>query len=218
MRVHVLRFDIWLCLALSFLIASGLGKLAEQILPQKYEEYQEEHKVEVNEVGGIADSTIYRAQNIEDLLSHETFTVVSKGIEYKNRGAGYYKGMYLYALTLPSGELVAARINSDSVVFDGESIYDKKNTTLPVGRVMKADLKEEPYFINQIEYKEKLSRTDFYIDMVGEAEIVSSEAFIDTPVLIIEVFTTLILFPLFHALGSHFGLFPYFFKPKEGVE
>ena len=69
--------------------------------------------------------------------------------------------MYLYALTLPSGELVAARINSDSVVKEGDSIYSGNNI-LPVGKVVMANLTEDEYFINQIEYKEKLSRTDFY--------------------------------------------------------
>jgi len=96
----------------------------------------------------------------------------------------------------------------------GDSIYTS-NTTLPVGKIIMADLKEEPYFIDQIEYKEKLSRTDFYIDMVGEAEILSEESFIDTPILLIELVTTILLFPVFHAIGSHFGIFPYFFEPKE---
>ncbi|MCI8575515.1 MAG: hypothetical protein HFI09_03505 [Bacilli bacterium] len=214
MRIRPLRFDIWLCLTLGFLLGLGFGKIAEKILPQKYEEYKEEHKVNKGEIGGIADSSVFRAQNVEDLLTHETFTVISKGIQYKNRGAGYYKGMYLYALTLPSGELVAARINSDSVTFDDESIYSSQ-ATLPVGQIIKADLKEEKYFIDQIEYKEKLSRTDFYIDMVGGAEIMSSEAFIDTPIIIIELLTTLIAFPIIHAIGSRFGIFPYFFEPKE---
>lgn len=214
MRVRLLRFDIWLSLLLSFGLGLGLGKIAEHILPEKYEEYQEEHKVDSGEIGGIAKDDVFRAQNVEDLLKHDTFTVVSKGIQYKNRGAGYYQGMYLHALTLPSGELVAARINSDSVTFDGDSIYSS-NTTLPVGRIIQADLKADTYFINQIEYKEKLSRTDFYIDMVGEAEILSSEAFIDTPILLIELVTTLVTFPIFHAIGSRLGIFPYFFEPKE---
>ncbi len=214
MRVRILRFDIWLCLMLGFLCGLGLGKIASIYLPEKYEEYKKDHKVDENEIGGIADNTVFRAQSVDDLLTHETFTVISKGIQYKNRGAGYYKGMYLHALTLPSGELVAARINSDSITFDGDSIYTS-NTTLPVGKIIMADLKEEPYFIDQIEYKEKLSRTDFYIDMVGEAEILSEESFIDTPILLIELITTILLFPVFHAIGSHFGIFPYFFEPKE---
>lgn len=214
MRVRILRFDIWACLALGFLLALGVEKIALNILPSKYEEYKEEHKVSQNQIGGLATEDIYRAQNVNDLLNHEVFTVVSKGIQYKNRGAGYYQGMYLYALTLPSGELVAARINSDSVVKEGDSIYSGNNI-LPVGKVVMANLTEDEYFINQIEYKEKLSRTDFYIDMVGEAEIVNSETFIDTPIILMQLVTILISFPIFHTIGSKLGIFPYFFEPRS---
>lgn len=213
MRYRTLRFDIWVCLALGVLLGMGFGKIAEKILPEKYEEYKADHKVDTGFVGGIANDDIFRAQNIEDLLNHETFTVVSKGIEYKNRGAGYYKGMYLQALTLPSGELIAARINSDSVIH-GEDIYTG-NTILPVGKIIYADLNEEDYFIHQIEYKEKLSRHDFYIDMVGDAEIVSEETFIETPIILLQLATVLITFPIFHSIGSKWGIFPYFFEPKE---
>ena len=165
-RYHILRFDIWLCLALSVLIAFGAGKIANKILPEKYEEHKAEHIVDAGEIGEVADDTVFRAQNIEDLLSHDTFTVISPGIEYRNRGAGYYNGMYLYQLTLPSGEMVAARINADSVVNDGE--YFSGNSTLPVGRIVKADLAEEKTFLEQIEFKTPLDRKDFYIDMVGK--------------------------------------------------
>jgi len=214
MRVRILRFDIWACLALGFLLGLGVEKIALKILPSKYEEYKEEHKVSQDQIGGVATDNIYRAQNVNDLLNHEVFTVVSKGIQYKNRGAGYYQGMYLYALTLPSGELVAARINSDSVVKEGDSIYSGNNI-LPVGKVVMANLTEDEYFINQIEYKEKLSRTDFYIDMVGEAEIVNSETFIDTPIILMQLVTILISFPIFHTIGSKLGIFPYFFEPRS---
>lgn len=215
-RYHILRFDIWLCLALSVLLAFGAGKIANKILPEKYEEHKAEHIVDAGEIGGIADDTVFKAQNIDDLLSHDTFTVVSPGIEYRNRGAGYYNGMYLYQLTLPSGEMVAARINGDSVVNDGE--YFSGNSTLPVGRIVKADLTEEQTFLEQIEFKTPLDRKDFYIDMVGEAEIASEESFIETPVIIIQLITVLITFPIFHLIGAKLGIFPYILPPKKKKE
>lgn len=88
MRYHNLRYDIWLCLLFSVLLAMGTAKIANNILADKYEQHKEEHKVEIGEIGGKADETIFRAQNIEDLLTHDTFTVVSPGIEYRNKGAG----------------------------------------------------------------------------------------------------------------------------------
>ena len=214
MRYHNLRYDIWLCLLFSVLLAMGADKIASKVLSQKYEEHKASHKVDVGEVGGVADENIFRAQNIEDLLSHDTFTVTSPGIEYRNKGAGYYKGYYLYALTLPSGEKVAARINGDSVTSDSDSIYSG-TSTLPVGRIIKEDITKEKTFIEQIEYKEPLDRKDFYIDMVGEAEIQSEESFIEGPIILIQLLTVLITFPIFHSIGSKIGIFPYFFAPKN---
>lgn len=217
MRRQSLRFDMWLCLLLSFLVSLGTEKIAKSYFEKKYEDHKEEHKVENGEIGGIAGEDIFRAQTIEDLLSHNTFTVVSPGIEYRNKGAGYYKGMYLYTLTLPSGEKVAARINSDSVVHEGD-MYSKGDSILPVGRLIHEDLTQDSYFINQIEYKEPLDRKDFYIDMVGEAAIASAEDFVDTKVLMVQLLTIVITFPIFHTIGSKLGIFPYFFAPKEKKE
>lgn len=214
MRYHHLRFDIWLCLLFSVLLAMGAEKIANKFLVQKYEVHKEEHKVGMGEIGGKATEEVFRAQNIEDLLSHDTFTVISPGIEYRNKGAGYYKGMYLYALTLPSGEKVAARINNESVESDGDSIFSG-NSTLPVGRIIKEDLSKDTYFIEQIEHKESLTRKDFYIDMVGKAEIASEESFIEGPIILIQLLTVLFTFPIFHTIGSKIGIFPYFFAPKN---
>lgn len=217
MRYHILRFDIWLCLLLSVLLSLIPANILKKTLPEKYEDYKEEHKVDVGNIGGKADENTYRAQNIEDLLTHDTFTIVSKGIEYKNRGSGYYKGMYLHAVTLPSGERVAARINSDSVTTDGDSIYTG-NSTLPVGKIIKEDLTKEETFINQIEFKEPLTTTDFYIDMVGEAEIYSEEYYIETPIMLSQIITVIIAFPLFHMIGSKLGIFPYIIAPRKKRE
>ncbi len=217
MRYHILRFDIWLCLLLSVLLSLIPANILKKTLPEKYENYKEEHKVDVGNIGGKADENTYRAQNIEDLLTHDTFTIVSKGIEYKNRGSGYYKGMYLHAVTLPSGERVAARINSDSVTTDGDSIYTG-NSTLPVGKIIKEDLTKEETFINQIEFKEPLTTTDFYIDMVGEAEIQSEEYYIEMPIMFSQIITVIIAFPLFHMIGSKLGIFPYIIAPRKKRE
>ena len=94
MRRQSLRFDIWLCLLLSFLISLGTEKIAKSILDKKYEEHKEEHKVATDEIGGIAGDEIFRAQNIEDILSHETFTVVYTGILYIKKRSRYQKRKY----------------------------------------------------------------------------------------------------------------------------
>lgn len=214
MRRRYLRFDVWLCLLFAYLVSLGTTAVANKLLPKMYEEHKEEHQVADGEVGGVADDSLFRAQSVDDLLSHDLFTIVSSGIAYRNEGSGFYDGMYLYSVELPSGERVAARINNDSVVTDGDSIFTG-NSTLPVGRVVKEDLGADETFLGQIEYSDPLDRTDFYVDMVGEAEIQSEESFVDTPVLLVQLLTIFLTFPVFHALGAKLGLFPYFFAPRK---
>lgn len=214
MRYYRLRFDIWICLAIGFIISFGTGKITENMVSKKYESYVKEHTVESGKVGGIANETIFRAQNIEDLLSHETFTIISPGIEYRNKGAGYYKNKYMQAVTLPSGERVAALINEESVQHSKESIYNG-DSILPVGKVVYEDLTKDTYFINQIEYKESLSRTDFYIDMIGNGGKLTQEDYIKRPSLMVQIATIVLCFIFFHTIGSKIGIFPSFFSFKK---
>lgn len=161
----------------------------------------------------MAGDDVFRAQSVEDLLRHDTFTVVSPGIEYRNRGAGYYGNWYMQALTLPSGELVAAVYNLDSVQIEGS--YYTGEATLPVGRVVFEDLTENETFLHQIEFKEPLSRRDFYVDMMGTGGKVSQEDYGKPIVLSVQLVVTILFFPIFHALGATIGIFPYFFPPKN---
>ncbi len=220
MRYHALRFDIWLCLALGFLLSLGTVKIANSLLPQKYEQYVEDHTVADGDVGGIADTTVFRAQSIDDLLSHDIFTVVSHGIKYRNEGAGYFGSYYMYSLQLPSGERVAAIYNHDSVQQSGSSLTSGDNI-LPVGRVVFEDLTTSETFLNQIEYGDRpLSRYDFYVDMCGNGGKVSEDTYSENATLFVQMLTVIIAFPLLHMLGSKLGIFPSFFnfKKKEKSE
>lgn len=167
------------------------------------------------EVGGPAGEELSRAQSVEDLLSQDTFTVISPGIEFRNRGGGYYQGKYFQALTLPSGELVAAWINSDSILEEGGSDYYSSDKILPVGRVVYADLEEESTFLDQIEHSKPLSRHDLYVDMVGESAIIDESQVTETSVLMTQLITIAVLLPIFHMIGSKLGLFPAYFVSKK---
>ena len=171
MRVRRVRFDIWLCMLLAFGVSLGAAKVTEWIVPHFYQEYTEEHKVADGDIGGLAGADIPRVQTVEELLREEKFTIVSPGIEYRNRGAGYHNGVYTYSVTLPSGELVAAVINMENVQQEGE--YYTSDHILPVGKVVYDDLTKDKAFLQQIQYGGELSRTDFYIDMRGEGGTVS---------------------------------------------
>ena len=218
MRYTRMRFDIWLCLLLAFAVSLGTVKLTELVLPSLYQRHVEEHTVADGDIGGKAGPEVFRAQSVADLLSHDTFTILSDGIEYCNRGGGYYGSHYMNAVTLPSGELVAAVINSDSVQSEGD--YFSGVNTLPVGRVVYENLENSGSFLHQIEYSEPLSRHDFYIDMLGGDGKAAQEDYAQRYTGTVQVITILVCFPLFHSLGAKLGLFPFFFapRPKKGEE
>lgn len=215
-RHYILRYDIWICLALACLASLGVEALVKSSREVAYEDHKAEHIVESGEIGGLATAETFRAKSIKDLETHDTFTVISPGIEYRNRGAGYYNGMYLYALTLPSGEIVAARINTENVTkVNPDDSYFTGDTILPVGRLVTADLKDHETFLHQIEFKEPLSRHDFYIDMVGATAIANEEDFIEAPALFAQILTIVTVFAILHFIGSKIGLFPAFFTKKK---
>lgn len=214
-----LSFDAWVCLALAFVVALGVGFVAEKLAVRNYAQQVEEHKPVDGQIGGQAGEDVFRAQSVDDLLAHDTFTVVSPGIQYRNRGSGFYDGRYFQALTLPSGELVAAWINGESVQFTGEDIFSGDNI-LPLGRVVMEDLTGNQTFLDQIQHSEPLSRTDFYVDMVGDTAVMDEEQATQTPKIVAQVVTVLVLFPVFHMLGSKLGLWEAYFsfrkkKPSE---
>ena len=217
MRYHHLRFDIWLCLLFSLIISYIPVTIIDTTMSKKYDSYVKEKTALDGEIGGKANSKVFKAQNIEDLISHDTFTVISPGIEYRNKGAGYFKNYYLYALTLPSGERVAARINTESVISSSDSIYSGESI-LPVGKIVYEDLSKNKTFLSQIEYSKPLDRKDFYIDMVVNASRISKDDYVGIPKLLAQLLTIVISFPIFHSIGSKLGIFPYFFAPKKKKE
>lgn len=213
MRYRRMRIDVLICMGLAFLVSMGTGWLAEQVCAITYPSYVEAHTAAAGEVGGVAGDEVFRAQNVEDLLTHEEFTVLSHGIEYRNRSGGYYGGSYFNMLTLPSGELVAAHINNEGIQYDGEFYTAEK--TLPVGRVVWENLSGDPTFLDQIQHNEKLSRTDFYIDMMGNGGALNLESYSGGPKAAVQIITWIVCFPFLHALGARLGVFPYFFVPKK---
>ena len=217
-RRRLLPFDVWVCLGLSLLMAWGAGAVAQRIANTRYQVHVQAHAPVAGEVGGAAGPEVVRVRSVEELLRCEEFTVVSPGIEYRNRGGGYYKGRYCYAVTLPSGERVAAWVNGDSVQEEGGSDYYSSDKILPVGRVVYEDLEADPAFLGQIEFKEPLSRHDFYIDMVGQTAVASQEQVLDVSKMMTQIVTVAVCFPLFHAGGAKLGLWGYYFPPKKKQE
>ena len=214
MRRRILPIDAYICLTLSVLIALGTGYIAGRVAEVAYEKELEAHQAVAGEIGGRADETVFRAQSVDDLLSHDTFTIVSHAYHYRNEGAGYYGNYYLYNVELPNGERVAARVNDDSVQFTSDSVYNG-DSILPLGQVVWEDLTKSEAFLNQIEFGKPLTRKDFYVDMVGNTGVLSADLALETPKIVTQVLTVFICFPIFHAIGSKLGIFPPYFAPKK---
>ena len=214
MRRRILPIDAVICIALSLLIAQGTGYVASRIAETAYEKELEEHQAVDGEIGGRADETIFRAQSIDDQLSHDTFTIVSHGIHYRNEGAGFYNNYYLYNVELPNGERVAARVNDESVLSMGDSMFSG-DSILPLGQVVWEDLTKNETFLNQIETVNPLTRKDFYVDMVGDTGVLAADLALETPKLVTQGLTVFIFFPIFHVIGSKLGIFPPYFAPKK---
>lgn len=214
MRRRILPIDAYICLVLSFLVSFGTGCIAGRVAEMVYVQKAENHHAAAGEIGGPADETVFRAQSVDDLLSHDTFTIVSHGVHYRNEGAGFYRSYYLYSVELPNGERVAARVNDESVQSTGDSYYSG-DSILPLGQVVWEDLTQDEMFLNQIESHDPLTRRDFYVDMVGNTEILAADLALETPKIVTQVLTVFICFPIFHAIGSKLGIFPPYFSPKK---
>ena len=216
----VVGWDSSACFTLACLTAWLVGEGARAVADTTYVRFVEEHMVAEGEVGGIAGEDVFRAESIDDLLENDTFTVISPGMQYTNMGAAHYEvspGEYIHLrlLQLPSGEIVAAHINSDNVQRQGEAHVDEVSI-LPVGCVVQGDLTQDQEFMETIRhFSHSLSRTDFYVDMVGNGTTMGQEQYSDWPATVAFLITLAIMFPLLHALGARIGLWGYYFPHKE---
>lgn len=214
MRRYVhLRSDIVICILLGFVVSLGTAQLIRLVLPVLYEGYVEKNTIAENNVGGPAGEDVFRAQSVDDLLSHDVFTVVSPGIKYYNNGSAMFGERVAEELMLPSGEFVAAIINRQNIR-TGEDYYGSDHI-LPVGRVVFEDLSARPDFLKQIQGRAPLSRTDFYVDMSGTGGLIYEDEYTSIWTGLVHAVTIAVCFPIFHSLGAKLGLFPYFFTPKK---
>ncbi len=220
MRRYVhLRGDIVICILLGFVVSLGTAQLARLVLPMLYKGYVEKNTIAENEIGGPAGEDIFCAQSVADLLNHDTFTVVSPGIKYYNNGSAMYNGKVAEELMLPSGEFVMAVINKQNIQYTGEDAFSGDNI-LPVGRVVFEELEDSdnPDFLDQIQRRGPLTRTDFYVDMYGSGGLVYEDEYNSRWIGVVQAITIVVCLPIFHSIGAKLGLFPYFFTPKKKEE
>ncbi len=215
MGIHRIRDDILFCFVISFLLAWGAGALTERAAAQHYESYAAKHRVADGTAGGKAVDSSFRAQSVEDILSHDLFTVECPLSDAMSYGHGYYGKDYLRLLPLASGELVAANINLDSVEMRPGTDFLDDDYIMPVGRVVYEDLTQDEKFMGRIESMHPMTRKDFYIDMWGTGPVKEEKEYIKKWSELAKTVTGVVCFPLLHMLGSGLGVFPYIFAPRK---
>ena len=67
MRLHRLRFDIWLCLLVAYLVSLGTGAAASALSAATYDGYAEVHSAAPGQAGSPAGPEVPRAQSIAEL-------------------------------------------------------------------------------------------------------------------------------------------------------
>lgn len=212
MRVYKVRYDILICMILAALVVMGVVKTLPSVYSAVYSNYVKKHTVDAGEIGGAAGKDVFRAQSVDDLLSHDTFTVECNSDRFMIAESGYFGDIYLKNLELPSGEWVAACINQD-----GAQQGDDDSYLMPVGRVVYADLSKDTKFLGYIEKYDPLTRKDFYLDMVGNGSAVSRdpEDYDEKYTLYVKAATAVVSFTAFHIIGVKLGFFPSFIPRKK---
>lgn len=206
MRIYKIRFDVLICIILSALVVLGTGKVLPVFYSALYDRYTRAHTVSDGDIGGEAGEDVYRVLSVEDILSHNTFTVQVEYGSLLTADSDYFGDIYLMNLELPSGERVAASINNDAM----QQNYEENYYIMPVGKVVEADLSEDAEFISGIERSDALSRTDFYLDMSGNSGsgLVSAERYDEQYTIYIKAIVGVLCFIAFHVIGCKMGLFP----------
>lgn len=216
MRIYKIRFDVLICILLSALAVLGVSKVLPFFYSNLYDRYAQAHMVSDGDIGGKAGDDVYRVQSVEEILSHDTFTVQVGYSSVMTADTGYFGDSYLLNLELPSGERVAACINDDA----RQRNYEEDYYIMPVGEVVESDLSKDEEFMSWIERSEALSRTDFYLNMNGNggSGLVSAERYDEQYTLYIKAVVAILSFIVFHTIGCRMGLFPRLMpiKKKKG--
>ncbi len=211
MRIYKVRYDILICMILAGVMAFGVGKMLPGVYSALYSNYARTHTAAAGDIGGEAGEDVHRAKDVDDLLSHDMFTVESSYGAFVTADSGYFEGIYLLNLELPSGQRVAACINQDGTQKDDDTYL------MPVGRVVYADLSADSKFLGYIEKTDPLTRKDFYLDMEGNGSAAynSPDTYDQKYTIYVKAATAVASFAVFHMAGSKLGLFPCFFRRRK---
>lgn len=194
-------------LACVALLASAL--LAEFVIgPAVYPLYRAKNAPDGKKVGTASLEDTPVAGSVADMERLERFTLITTGVVLKYDTIND-QGTIYHRLTLPSGEKVVARINQSALTKTGEAgVY-----RLPVGCWREWEGEPPPaVMVHQERYI-----TDRYVDMVGKARPVLSQAvFCHSLATVVQPIAFLLSGGLYLVLGAYRGRFaPSFFAKRD---
>ena len=140
------RWDLLLTVLLSAGIAFGAQYLYEQTLEEGYQAYLEKNAAEEGSVGAVASEDIPLAETLADMENNEYFTMEMDSITLNsNSPGGYIDGLFWHIFQLEDGTRIAAKVNSDSVVYreEGEAPMTASYARLPIGTLARESLTDD---------------------------------------------------------------------------
>lgn len=142
------------------------------LAPLLYPHYASQFHVGDGDVGSPAAADTPVASSIAEMMENERFTVRPADPYWDDiEGPVILDNVRYYALLLPSGERISARVRGDAVT---ESGSEELPDTLPVGTLRRIAPKE----IRGNGEEQRLSTTEYYVDMIGDfGRMLSEENF-----------------------------------------
>ncbi len=218
LRRRGLSFVVAIILLISMAAGSGLAFIYENLLVNTaYEIYNNLTEQEEGLIGTVSiNSDVPYLNSIEEIVNYDgEFTIRledESGFSYTH-GTGFLGDKTLYKIKLPSGEMISAHINTESIHFNSGE-FSKKDITLPIGRVVYEEI--EGYTLEQLESpnSDPLSRTDFYIDMYGNTNM-SESYFKQMSTSIVTLVGAAIMFLIIRHIGIYLGIYPAIILTKK---
>lgn len=166
---HRFATCVLLVMPVVFLISIFLPPV---IAPLLYPYYASQFHVGDGDVGSPASADTPAASSIAEMMENERFTVHPADPYWDDiEGPVILDNVRYYALLLPSGERISARVRMKAVTESGsEDLPD----TLPVGTLRRIEPKE----IRGNGAELRLTTTEYYVDMIGDfGKILSQKDF-----------------------------------------
>ena len=210
------RWDLLLTVLLSAGIAFGAQYLYEQTLEEGYQAYLEKNAAEEGSVGAVASEDIPLAETLADMENNEYFTMEMDSITLNsNSPGGYIDGLFWHIFQLEDGTRIAAKVNSDSVVYreEGEAPMTASYARQPIGTLARESLTDDQ--LEELNKYHGVTVDTCYIDMEGGHATASQEDYVEYHGLLAWAAAFAAAWIIIRFVGVRTGVFPPMLPKKK---